>query len=316
MGWRWDRETNNIARMVKDMKVVDLFCGCGGMSLGFQNAGFEIVAAFDNWAPAIAVYQKNFVHPIYNYDISSPEAQEIISHLDADIIIGGPPCQDFSTAGLMDEGIGRAQLTVVFSQIIADAKPEFFVMENVARAKKSKAYEKAMQIFREAGYGLTTMLLDASHCGVPQSRKRYFVIGELNGQDEFLQKHLLANLSETPMTIHDYLGDSLGTEYYFRVPTNYSRRGVYSIYEPAVTVRGVDRPIPKGYKKHPQDPVEIGPQVRALTVKERSYLQTFPESFIWEGSKTDLNQMIGNAVPVNLAKYVAEALNHYISSRK
>lgn len=316
MGWHWNRETNNIARMVKDMKVVDLFCGCGGMSLGFQNAGFEIVAAFDNWVPAIAVYQKNFVHPIYNYDISSTEAQEIISRLDADIIIGGPPCQDFSTAGLMDEGIGRAQLTVVFSQIIADAKPEFFVMENVARAKKSKAYEKAMQIFREAGYGLTTMLLDASHCGVPQSRKRYFVIGELNGQDEFLQKHLLANLSETPMTIHDYLGDSLGTEYYFRVPTNYSRRGVYSIYEPAVTVRGVDRPIPKGYKKHPQDPVEIGPQVRALTVKERSYLQTFPANFIWEGSKTDLNQMIGNAVPVNLAKYVAEALNHYISSRK
>ena len=143
MGWRWNRETNNIARMVKDMKVVDLFCGCGGMSLGFQNAGFEIVAAFDNWAPAIAVYRRNFVHPIYNYDISSPEAQEIISHLDADIIIGGPPCQDFSTAGLMDEGIGRAQLTVVFSQIIADAKPEFFVMENVARAKKKQSIRES-----------------------------------------------------------------------------------------------------------------------------------------------------------------------------
>lgn len=295
------------------MKVIDLFCGCGGMSLGFQNAGFDVVAAFDNWAPAISVYRKNFLHKVYTCDIASKEAQQEISKLQADIIIGGPPCQDFSTAGLMNEGIGRAQLTVVFSQIIADTKPKFFVMENVARAQKSKAYEKAMQLFRDAGYGLTTMLLDASYCGVPQSRKRYFVIGELNGKDGFLEKYLLENLSSEPMTIYDYLGDSLGTEYYFRVPTNYSRRGVYSIHEPAVTVRGVDRPIPKGYKKHPQDPVEIGPQVRALTVKERSYLQTFPESFIFEGSKTDLNQMIGNAVPVKLAKYVADALYQYIS---
>lgn len=298
------------------MKTIDLFCGCGGMSLGFQNAGFDVVAAFDNWAPAISVYKKNFLHKVYTCDIASKEAQQEISKLQPDIIIGGPPCQDFSTAGLMNEGIGRAQLTVVFSQIIADTKPKFFVMENVARAQKSKAYEKAMQIFLDAGYGLTTMLLDASYCGVPQSRKRYFVIGELNGKDGFLEKYLLENLSSEPMTIYDYLGDSLGTEYYFRVPTNYSRRGVYSIHEPAVTVRGVDRPIPKGYKKHPQDPVEIGPQVRALTVKERSYLQTFPESFIFEGSKTDLNQMIGNAVPVKLAKYVADALYQYISDRK
>ena len=81
-----------------------------------------------------------------------------------------------------------------------------------------------------------------------------------------------------------------------------------------MTVRGIDRPIPKGYKKHPQDPVEIGPLVRALTVKERSYLQTFPKEFIFEGTKTDLNTMIGNAVPVNLAQYVADALMHYESN--
>lgn len=298
------------------MKVVDLFCGCGGMSLGFQNAGFEIIAAFDNWEAAVEVYRNNFKHPVYTSDISAVETQNAICNLGADIIIGGPPCQDFSTAGLMDEGGGRAQLTIVFSRIVADAKPRFFVMENVARAPKSKAYTTALKILREAGYGFTSMLIDASYCGVPQSRKRYFVIGEFAGQDGFLEKYLLKNMSEKPMTIHDYLGDSLGTEYYFRVPTNYSRRGVYSIYEPAVTVRGVDRPIPKGYRKHPQDPVEIGPEVRALTIKERSYLQTFPESFAFEGSKTDLNQMIGNAVPVNLAKHVAEALKHYISDRK
>ena len=300
----------------EDMRTIDLFCGCGGMSLGFQNAGFNIVAAFDNWEAALNVYKKNFSHPVFCCDISNKEIHNQIAKMNADIIIGGPPCQDFSTAGLMDEEIGRAQLTVVYSQIIAKAKPRFFVMENVARANKSKAYASAMKIFRENGYGLTTMLLDASFCGVPQVRKRYFVIGELNGEDGFLNDYLARDLSSKPMTIFDYLGDSLGTEYYFRVPTNYSRRGVYSIYEPAVTVRGVDRPIPKGYKKHPQDPVEIGPLVRALTVKERSYLQTFPEEFVLDGSKTDLNQMIGNAVPVNLAKYVALALLNYIADKK
>ena len=78
----------------------------------------------------------------------------------------------------------------------------------------------------------------------------------------------------------------------------------------------MDRPIPKGYKGHPSDPVEIGPKVRALTVLERSYVQTFPKSFIFEGTKTNLNQMIGNAVPVKLAEYVAKALLEYDSQYK
>ena len=103
----------------------------------------------------------------------------------------------------------------------------------------------------------------------------------------------------------------LGIDYYFRVPRSYSRRGIFSIDEPCQTIRGVDRPIPPGYPGHPSDPVEIGPDVRTLTIEERSYVQTFPKNFIFQGSKTDLNQMIGNAVPVKLAEYVASALMSY-----
>ena len=84
-----------------------------------------------------------------------------------------------------------------------------------------------------------------------------------------------------------------------------------SIYEPCQTIRGVDRPIPPGYQGHPSDPVPIGPQVRALTILERSYVQTFPKEFIFKGNKTNLNQMIGNAVPVKLAEYVASAILEY-----
>ena len=117
------------------------------------------------------------------------------------------------------------------------------------------------------------------------------------------------------MTIFDYLGDSLGVEYYFRIPRSYNRRAIFSIYEPCVTVRGVDRPVPKNYKKHPGDLVEISNKVRALTVKERSYIQTFPRNFIFEGTKTNLNQMIGNAVPVEMANYVGKVLLKYINQK-
>ena len=301
---------------IAPLQTIDLFCGCGGMSLGFQKAGFHIISAYDKWFAALKVYAANFSHPVFERDLAMKAAQDEIVSQRPDIIIGGPPCQDFSTAGHMNEGLGRARLSIVYSNIVSAAHPKFFVMENVAIARKSEAYKKAIENYRKAGYGLTQILLDASYCGVPQTRKRFFVIGELGGNDDFLTDRLKAHLAEKPMTIHDYLGDSLGVEYYFRIPTNYSRRGVFSIYAPSQTIRAIDRPIPKNYKKHKDDPVEIGPNVRALTVKERSYIQTFPDSFQFQGTKTDLNTMIGNAVPVNLAKYVADALMLYIQKKE
>lgn len=93
------------------------------------------------------------------------------------------------------------------------------------------------------------------------------------------------------------------------------RRGIFSIDEPSPTIRGVNRPIPKTYRQHPGDAALLSKQIRALTTIERSYLQTFPETFIFEGSKTDLEQMIGNAVPVKLAEYVARCLLDYKRDR-
>lgn len=279
--------------------------------MGFQKAGYNIVAAFEKWKPAVEVYKKNFKHCAHEYDLTEGNARNIVKKYEPNIIIGGPPCQDFSTAGLRDEKLGRAALTIVFAEIVSDVSPQFFVMENVPSARKSSVYAHAIDIFRKSGFGLTEKILDASYCGVPQTRKRLFLIGNKGAKDNFLDLYLERNLSATPMTIYEYLGDSLGVEYYFRVPTNYKRRGVYSIYEPALTIRCIDRPIPKGYKGHPNDPVEIGPKVRALTIIERSYIQTFPKDFVFEGTKSDLNQMIGNAVPVRLAEYIARAISEY-----
>lgn len=296
------------------MRTVDLFSGCGGLSLGFQNAGFEIQAAFDKWEPAVKVYKDNFTHPIYDCDLSSEDSIEFIRSLKPEIIIGGPPCQDFSSAGKRDESLGRADLTISYAKIVSSCKPAFFLMENVERILKSGILKEAIQIFKKAGYGISYDVLDASYCGVPQSRKRFFLAGHLHAKDNFLNPYFLKNQSKQPMTVYDYLGNSLGTEHYYRHPRSYMRRGVFSVYEPSPTIRGVNRPVPKGYNRHTGDPVDPN-NVRPLTTIERSYIQTFPTTFIFNGNKTDLEQIIGNAVPVRLGEFVANCLNEYMSDK-
>ena len=304
--------TEPLSQRPGSISVVDLFCGCGGMSLGFQNAGFRIVAAFDNWQPALTVYRENFDHPAIKTDLGDPDNDRSIRDLRPDLIIGGPPCQDFSSAGPNKHTSARAGLIERFVDTIHAAKPSYFVMENVPRTRLRPVFRRAVERLRSLGFGLTSRVLDASYCGVPQHRERLFLIGAIGADDGFLDSYLDERLSAKALTLREYFGSSLGTDYYFRVPTNYSRRGVFSIDEPSVTIRAIDRPIPKGYPGHPDDPVPIGPDVRAFTVLERSYIQTFPRSFKFNGTKGHLNTMIGNAVPVKLAQYVADSLARYI----
>lgn len=293
------------------MKVIDLFSGCGGMSLGFQNEGFEILAAFDKWEPAVNVYRDNFEHPIFQSDIRTDETKEQIAQFDADVIIGGPPCQDFSIAGKREFEGHRANLTIRFAEIVSTIKPMWFVMENVYNIEKSPILPMAVEILHNAGYGITMQVLDASRCGVPQARHRFFMIGRLNEADGFLSKALIQGLSPQKMSVHDYLGDSLETEFYYMHPRTYLRRAVFSVYEPSATIRGINRPIPQNYKRHHADKAAIEDGVRALTTKERSFIQTFPEWFQFKGNPSDMELAIGNAVPVNLAAYVARRVMEF-----
>jgi len=301
----------------KPIKVIDLFSGCGGLSLGFQNAGFEIVAAFDNWDEAISIYKRNFNHPIIKKDLNDIEDLSDLKKFKPDVIIGGPPCQDYSSAGHRNENLGRAELTIRFAEIVTRLKPKYFLMENVPNIQKSDKLTVVLDMFHQAGYGITRMVMDASKCGVPQKRRRYIVVGGLEQDEKFLDDLLIRGLSSKSMTLRDYFGDTLGFEYYFRVPRSYSRRGIFSIDEPSMTIRGVDRPVPTGYHGHPNDPIPLNPSIRTLTPKERSWIQTFPKDFDWgDGSKTNLNQAIGNAVPVKLAEYIAKCLMEYINGKK
>lgn len=294
------------------MRVIDLFSGCGGMSLGFQKAGFELVAAYEHWASAIAVYRENFDHPIFDVDLGKLSDYGIFDKHKPEMIIGGPPCQDFSSAGKRDESLGRADLTYTFAKIVAHIQPQWFVMENVDRIVKSAVLREAKKLLAGKGYGLTEIVLNASLCGVPQNRKRFFLLGELGGKINALKPYLEKNLATKKMTVYDYLGNRLGIEYYYRHPRSYKRRAIFSIYEPSPTIRGVNRPVPSTYQKHPGDAGTVSSELRSLTTKERSLIQTFPPDFKFEGSKTELEQMIGNAVSVNQAKYFADCILEYI----
>lgn len=289
------------------MRSVDLFCGCGGMSLGFTNAGIEIVGAYDKWPAAAAIYRENFDHPICETDLYRDEVLEQIEDLAPEMIIGGPPCQDFSIAGSRRRG-ERANLTIRFAEIVAAVRPEWFVMENVYNIERMDVLPEALAIFKEAGYGLTRRVLDASRCGVPQKRRRFILIGHLGDTDGFLGSLIDSRLSEKQMTVREYLGESFGTEYYYMHPRSYNRRAVFSIDEPAATIRGVNRPIPPAYKRHRADKADISEGVRALTTRERSLIQTFPEDFKLVGTKTAVEQAIGNAVPVKLAEFIARCI--------
>lgn len=298
------------------MRVVDLFSGCGGMSLGFQNAGFQIIAAYDNWQPAIDIYQRNFQHPIFKKDLSTEDVIPELKGFSPDIIIGGPPCQDFSIAGKREFRGKRANLTLKFGQIVSETHPLWFVMENVYNIEKSPIFEEVLNLFKSAGYGITKHVWDASYMGVPQMRRRCFVIGKLGEKDDFLLDKMLSGLSKERMTVRKYFKDKpLEVEYIYQHPRTYKRRAIFSVDEPLSTIRSVNRPIPSNYIIHPADKTSDLSKVHVLTTKERSYIQTFPESFEFIGTTSTIEQAIGNAVPVKMAEFVANAIVKYHPSR-
>ena len=297
-----------IAWSPENERVVDLFCGAGGLSLGFQGAGFPVAAAVDAWPAALATYRANHGHPAHQYDLSDvPGTVDLISRYSPSIIVGGPPCQDFSRAGKRIES-NRANLTVSFAEIVSAAAPRLFLMENVAVARRSTAYKTAFSILEKAGYGLTEQVLDASRCGVPQIRKRLFLLGRQNTAHNWLSDQLQNNLAPRSLTIREYLGDELRVEHYYHHPRFYGRKSVYSIDEAAPTLRGVNKTTScPGVR----DVATNSAPVRTacgLSPEKRARLQTFPASYRWVGSATAINQMVGNAVPVELARYVAAAV--------
>lgn len=193
--------------MTSQLTVVDLFSGCGGLSLGFKRTGFEIVASFDNWKPAVETYRKNFSH--------TPRLVELDEDCDlpqATVIIGGPPCQGFSSAGRRHAFDERNTLVRIYSKLVARHKPLAFVFENVegflTQANGRFVFD-LLEPLIDAGYRIHLRKVNAAHYGIPQHRKRVFAIGGL-GWDPIFPEHTnsalgapgarLANSYHLPLT--------------------------------------------------------------------------------------------------------------------
>ena len=129
------------------------------------------------------------------------------------------------------------------------------------------------------------------------------------GKGDELENFYADNMADEELSASEYLSGELGIEHYYRHPRSYARRGAFSASEPSPTIRGVNRPVPPRYPGHRLGTVPAS-EVRSLTTRERGRIQTFPKSWVWDHRlpKTVTEQLVGNAVPVKLARFVAEGI--------
>lgn len=177
----------------KKFTVVDLFCGAGGFSEGFRKAGYEILFGFDKCAQAIDTFSYNLTNNCQFGDIREFSSRDLLDLAgldpgDIDIVIGGPPCQGFSVAGMMKIDDERNFLYRNFIDFIGYAQPKLFVMENVPTILShgnGAIYQDIVKQFKKVGYIPTKQKLNAVTYGVPQSRERLFIAGSKQGDHCF-----------------------------------------------------------------------------------------------------------------------------------
>lgn len=169
---------------MKNKNIIDLFCGCGGFSKGFENAGYTVELAIDSWNDAIETFNINHKKSCgvtkNIYDFTNEEIKQFGIDHDIKGIIGGPPCQGFSMVGKREADDKRNTLYLQYVRFVEQIKPEFFILENVkGLLTLEKGYFKTeiIERFSELGYNVTFKVLKASDYGVPQNRERVFFVG-------------------------------------------------------------------------------------------------------------------------------------------
>lgn len=320
------------------MKVASFFSGLGGLDVGFQSEGFDVVWANEYDKTIFPSYRAN--HPDTTLDTRSIMDLTEDDIPDVDGFIGGPPCQSWSAAGANNGATdSRGKCFFKILDLLKQKKPKFFVLENVKGilAEKHKgALADIIDSFGKSGYRVFYKCLNASGFDVPQDRERVIFVGFLDHAIEFefptpsehkttLRRTIEAikinpvgtKRGKTSGALDEYLEDSYSSRFM-------SRNRVRSIDEPSFTIPATARQIPL----HPSAPpmVKTGKDVfvfvenatyRRLSVRECLRIQTFPETYKLVYSNIEhAYKMIGNAVPVNLAKAVASRVKTHFESLK
>lgn len=339
------------------MKIIDLFCGIGGLSLGFEQAGFEVVSAVDMWKDAIVTYNHNRkdkvakVETVEEFNVK--ELPELIQRVRITGIIGGPPCQGFSTVGRRDVDDPRNKMYLEFYKAVKLASPDFFVIENVKgmlTLNKGAFVKDLIERFGPNGLGYTInyQLLNAADYGIPQNRYRVFYVGIKNKKFEFPEPF------GYKLTAKDGISDLEGatSEHYGSAPqndfqkkmrgearkplnqdyTNHSEQTISIISQ--VPDGGNIRDLPaeiwqvRKYNKafermgtfKPSNTIDTGhrnyfhyAEPRIPTVRESARIQSFPDSFEIVGTRGSQYKQVGNAVPPMLAKIIADKIKGMLS---
>jgi DNA (cytosine-5)-methyltransferase 1 len=308
--------------MTKKLSVVSLFSGAGGLDLGFKEAGFDLVWANDFDADAVETYKTNIGDECVLGDISNISSDDIPN---CDVIIGGFPCQGFSMANtkrhVLDE---RNSLYLEYVRILKDKRPKAFVAENVKgilSIGKGEVIKAIIEDFTNVGYRVKYKLLNAADYGVPQTRMRVIIVGirsDLNVDFEFPEPtHSKNGANGLPNWVSvkealEHLPDPDGDNAH-SVPNNeYSQYKVTTKNFTGHRVTNPNLPSPtilaRGNGGGGVVAIPHFSGNRRMTVRESAAIQTFPDNFLFSGTRGSGYRQVGNAVPVLLARTIAKQL--------
>lgn len=333
------------------MKIIDLFCGIGGLSLGFEQAGFDVVAAIDMWSDAIKTYNHNRAKKVGQVipveEFNETLIKDILKKNKITGVIGGPPCQGFSTVGQRDINDPRNKLYLEFYKTVKLSKPDFFVIENVKgllTLNHGAFVNDILTRFGEEGlgYSINYKLVNAANFGVPQNRYRVFFVGikgkkftfpdelpytlsakdgisDLDGKEGMyksapendFQKVMRGDLM-TPYN-HDFTTHTQQTvSIISQIPDG---GNIKSLPKEFWQVRKYNKAFERMSSIKPSNTIDTGhrnyfhySENRIPTARESARIQSFPDAFEILGTRGSQYKQIGNAVPPMLARAIAEAI--------
>jgi len=312
---------------------IDLFSGAGGITQGLLQAGFNPVASAEISPIASATHQKNFpnCHHFCGdiHDFNTQEWLDKIGNPFIHIVVGGPPCQGFSVAGKRDANDPRNHLFQEFIRIVAEVNPWYVVMENVPgilTIKKGEIKQNILEAFQSIGYrNISIAILESAAYGVPQIRPRaIFIANRFGLPNPYPSPQLvpekyqpieaaicdLPAYEPIPSINHEWTRHS--PEYMARIAQVPPGGSLYETYVDAFKRQYRGKPSMTIKENH--GGTHIHPYLnRVISAREMARLQTFPDSFIFEGTMKKAMWQIGNAVPPRLAECIGYALIPYLN---
>jgi len=333
---------------------VDLFSGAGGLLRGFLDAGYSPIFSVEMWEPAVETHKKNYPNiPLKNRDIRTIDNKELREYAGkVDVIVGGPPCQGFSTIGKRLVKDPRNELVFEFIRFVDKIRPKAFLMENVRGLLSADGgvIKQAIETeFNDIGYDIKSAVICAADYGVPQIRNRIFFIGyrnELRITPDFpVPTQEKTNYATVGKAINDLLGKE--NEVANHVPMRHNKivegrikcipegegipknglpedfsKGSRSDYANN-TIKNFSHVYRRLSRQRPATTMVPGHNAfplhpvadRSLTVREAARIQTFPDDVVFCGTRQNQCIQVGNAVPVLLANVLAQHIANKLNKK-